>query len=152
MAPIHTKKFIIREGDIREKIRAFHSFQNTSISQQRTSQMIRCSPAAFERRIYGLTIIWQNISSFQLGEAFTLPAGQQIHRRVIYVMPRRKEVIFIELIFHTYQSPHIGSKLCFAKGTQLISSPLSILQSLEVLYRQWRIRHLEFQGAQRREY
>ena len=67
-AQIHTKKFITREGEIGEKIRACHSFQNTSISQRRTSQMIRRSPTAFERRIYGLTITWQNISSFQLGE------------------------------------------------------------------------------------
>ena len=29
----------------------FYSFQNTSIRQQRTSQMIRCSPAAFESKI-----------------------------------------------------------------------------------------------------
>ena len=60
---------------------------------------------------------------------------------------RSKEVIFIELILDTYRSPHIGSKLCFAKGTQLISSLLSVLQSLEVSYRQWRIRHLEFLGS-----
>ena len=41
------KIFITREGDIREKIKAFHSFQNTSTSQQRTSQMIRFFPTAF---------------------------------------------------------------------------------------------------------
>ena len=40
----------------RRKNRAFHSFQNTSISQQRTSQMIRCSPTAFDRQIYGFAV------------------------------------------------------------------------------------------------
>ena len=70
------------------------------------------------------------------GWACTLPAGQQIHRRVIYFKRRRKEVILIELIFHTYQSPHIGSKLRFAKATQLTSSSRSVYQSLEVAYRQ----------------
>ena len=45
---IHTKEFISREGEIGEKIRACHSFQNTSISQQRTSQMTRWSPPEFQ--------------------------------------------------------------------------------------------------------
>ena len=45
---------ITQEVEIGEKIRAYHSAQNTLISQQRTSQMIRCSPTAFERR----TDIW----------------------------------------------------------------------------------------------
>ena len=31
-----------------EKIRALHSVQNTLINQQRTSQMMRCSPTAFD--------------------------------------------------------------------------------------------------------
>ena len=78
----------------------------------------------------------------------TFPAElMEIYRRVLSTWPLRKEVLFIELIFHTYQSPHIGSKLCFAKGTQLISSSLSVLQSLEVSYRPWRIRHLELPGS-----
>ena len=40
---------------------------------------------------------------------------------------------FIELILDTFQSPHFGSKLCFAKGTQLISSSLTLHQSLEIV-------------------
>ena len=36
--------FITQQGDIGEKIRAYHSVQNTLISQQRTSQMIHCPP------------------------------------------------------------------------------------------------------------
>ena len=51
--------------------------------------------------------------------ACTFPIGQKIYRMVILIRPRRKEGIFIELILETYQSPHTGSKLCFAKGTQL---------------------------------
>ena len=48
------QRIISREGKIGEKIRACHSFQNTSISQRRTSQMIRRSPTAYESRIYVL--------------------------------------------------------------------------------------------------
>ena len=49
------------------------------------------------------------------GHPKDIPEGKSKIRR------RRKEVIFIKLIFHTYRSPHIGSKLCSIKGTQLIS-------------------------------
>ena len=48
------QRIISQEGEIGEKIRARHSFQNASISQRRTSQMIRRSPTADERRIYVL--------------------------------------------------------------------------------------------------
>ena len=44
MGPYPFQKFITQEADIGEKIRAQHSFQDTSISQQRTSQMIRWPP------------------------------------------------------------------------------------------------------------
>ena len=70
-----------------------------------------------------------------------------MYLRVTYIRPRKEEVLSIELIFGTYRSPHIGSELCYTKGTQLISSSLSVLQSLEVSYRQKRIRHLEFPGS-----
>ena len=63
------QEFISREGEIGEKIRACHSFQNASISQRRTSQMIRRSPTAYESRIYVLTITLRKIFLvFQLGE------------------------------------------------------------------------------------
>ena len=63
------QRIISREGEIGEKIRACHSFQNTSISQRRTSQMIRRSPTAYESRIYVLTITLRKIFLvFQLGE------------------------------------------------------------------------------------
>ena len=39
---------VSRQVEIREKIRGQHGFQNTLISQQRTSQMVRRSPTAFE--------------------------------------------------------------------------------------------------------
>ena len=39
--------FIPQEGKIGEKIKAYHSFPNTLISQQRTSQMMRWSPPGF---------------------------------------------------------------------------------------------------------
>ena len=78
---------------------------------------------------------------FSAGHPKVIPWGKS------KIRPRRKEVFFIELIFHTYRSPHIGSKLCYTKGTQLISSSLSVLQSLEVSYRQQRMRHLEFPGS-----
>ena len=83
---------------------------------------------------------------FSAGHPEDIPQGKS------KIRPRRKEVFFIELIFHTYRSPHIGSKLCYTKGTQLISIPLSVLQSLEVSCRQQMIRHSSFQGAQRCEY
>ena len=51
-----------RDGD---KIRALHSVQNTLINQQRTSQMMRCSPTAFDDGYMVLPITWQIISSFQ---------------------------------------------------------------------------------------
>ena len=65
MAPYPFQKSISREGEIREKIRAQHRFQNTSIRQQRTSQMVRRSPTASESRIYVLPQRCENISSFQ---------------------------------------------------------------------------------------
>ena len=40
---------------------------------------------------------------------------------------------FIGLILDTFQSPHFGSKLYFAKGTQLISISLSVHQSLVIV-------------------
>ena len=58
---------------------------------------------------------------------------------------------FIELILDTFQSPHFGSKLCFAKGTQLISSSLSVHQSLEIANRQQSSRNLELPGSPGRE-
>jgi hypothetical protein len=42
------QRIISQQGEIGEKIRAYHGVQNTSISQRRTSQMIRRSPTAFE--------------------------------------------------------------------------------------------------------
>ena len=50
------QRIISRQGEIGEKIRAYHGVQNTSNSQRRTSQMIRSSPTAYECRIYVLTI------------------------------------------------------------------------------------------------
>ena len=41
------QRIISQHVDIRQKIRAQHCFQNSSISQQRTSQMIRRSPPGF---------------------------------------------------------------------------------------------------------
>ena len=52
--------------------------------------------------------------NFSAGHPEDIPEGKSKIKR------RRKEVIFIELIFHTHRSPHIGSKLCSTKGTQLI--------------------------------
>ena len=69
MVPIYTKEFISQEGEIGEKFRARHSFQNASISQRRTSQMVRRSPTADERRIYVLPQHCENILLvFQLGD------------------------------------------------------------------------------------
>ena len=39
---------VSRQVEIREKIRGQHGFQNSLISQRRTSQMVRRSPSAFE--------------------------------------------------------------------------------------------------------
>ena len=63
------QRIISREGEIGEKIRACHSFQNTLTSQRRTSQMIRRSPTAYESRICVLTKTLRKIFLvFQLGE------------------------------------------------------------------------------------
>ena len=45
----------------------------------------------------------------------------RLYRRVSPLHGPRKVVFFIELVFHTDRSPHIGSKLCSIKGTQLDS-------------------------------
>ena len=52
---------------------------------------------------------------FSAGHPEDIPEGKS------KIRPRRKEAIFIELIFYTHRSPHIGSKLFSIKGTQLIS-------------------------------
>jgi len=63
-----SKNYISTRRD-RRKIRTCHSFQNTSNSQRRTSQMICRSPTAYESRIYVLTITWRKLFLvFQLGE------------------------------------------------------------------------------------
>ena len=52
---------------------------------------------------------------FSAGHPEDIPQGKS------KIKPRSKEVFFIELIFHTYRSPHMGSKLCSIKSTQLNS-------------------------------
>ena len=44
---IYAMYFLTQQGEIGEKIRGQHGFQNSLISQQRTSQMIRWSPPGF---------------------------------------------------------------------------------------------------------
>ena len=63
------QRLITREGEMIQKNKRYHCFQNTSISQRRTSQMIRRSPTAYESRIYVLTITLRKIFLvFQLGD------------------------------------------------------------------------------------
>ena len=65
------QRFISQEVRIRWEIKAQHCFQNSSISQQRTSQMVRRSPTAFE----GGYMFYHNIAKnillvFQLVDSF----------------------------------------------------------------------------------
>ena len=59
------QRIISRQREIGKKIRAYHGVQNTSISQRRTSQMIRRSPTAFEVGYVFWPQRCENISSFQ---------------------------------------------------------------------------------------
>ena len=45
---IHPKRFVTHEGEMIQKNKRYHCFQNSSISHRRTSQMIRRSPTAYE--------------------------------------------------------------------------------------------------------
>ena len=66
---ISIQRLITQEGEKIQKNKRYHCFQNTSISQRRTSQMIRRSPTAYESRICVLTTTLRKIFLvFQLGE------------------------------------------------------------------------------------
>ena len=51
-----------------EKIRAVNSVQNTLINQQRTSQMMRCSPTGHDDGYTGFPATWQTVLVSKLGE------------------------------------------------------------------------------------
>ena len=53
-------RFISQEGNTGEKIKAYHSLQNTLISQQRTSQIMRWSPPGFSPEIGFCLYRWTN--------------------------------------------------------------------------------------------
>ena len=68
------QRIVSRQGEMIQKNKRYHCFQKTSISQRRTSQMIRRSPTAYESRIYVLTITLRKIFLvFQLGDHWTSP-------------------------------------------------------------------------------
>ena len=48
-----------------EKIRALSSMQIALTDQQRTSQMMRCSPTTFDDGYTVLPAMWQTVPSFQ---------------------------------------------------------------------------------------
>ena len=60
--PCHLSySFISGSNQDGEKIRAFLSVQNTLINQQRTSQMMRCSPTAFDDGYTVLPATWHTM-------------------------------------------------------------------------------------------
>ena len=48
MVSYPSQRLITREGEMIQKNKRYHCFQNSLISQRRTSQMVRRSPTAFE--------------------------------------------------------------------------------------------------------
>ena len=85
MAPHSCQKFITQEVKIGGEIREQHGFQNSSISQRRTSQMIRRSPTAYKSRIYVLTITLRKIFLvFQLGEANLYICSEAVQTEIIF--------------------------------------------------------------------